>query len=447
MQAQFRRASGAKCDLGGLLPTNAFRVHCQRDQMTFCRPTVRAFDTRDKGADDTRHQRGQMTTDPTAAANAIIQRIRTEPVPNVTAEDAVVLEAVPERTLMMDKLLAIHYNQAGDMVRALDAAERIFAKEKTSESVKNVGLLLRKLKRYDEASEFCTHHRDLYDPIDWNDTMAMIRNETGDTDGAAQHGTRSLELKDAACESAPELKPVKRTFNREEPRRNIITFSLWGQDPRYLSGAMKNVVVARYLYPGWTPRFYIDESVPQAARDYILQQGGQLVLAPKEWPADRFGLFWRFLVEDDPDVDFFMVRDADSVMNIKERAAVEDWLASGRTFHLMRDLPTHSELILAGMWAAQRGNIGTMSKRVQDHVTGGQRKLGNRITDQEFLRWKIWPIVRQDVMAHDAYLDFGNPTRYRDEFHLPARLHIGQNDFIHQRARKLRQDPSNADRN
>lgn len=446
MQAPIGRVSGTGSDLGGLLPPNRFKVHYQHDQMTFCRPFERPFDTRHKGADDARHQRGQMTTDPTEAANVILQRIRAEPAPNVTPEDAVILESVPNRTLMMDKLLAIHYNQTGDMVRALETAERIFSKEQTKENVKNVGLLLRKLKRYEQASAFCTRHQDLFDPIDWNDTMAMILNETGDAAGAARHGTRSLELKDAACEPAPQLSPVTRPFNREDPHRNIIAFSLWGQDPRYLTGAMKNVVVARYMYPGWTARFFIDESVPQAARDYILQQGGQLVLAPKEWPAERFGLFWRFLVEDDPKIDFYMVRDADSVMNIKEAAAVEDWLASGRAFHVMRDLPTHSELMLAGMWGAHRGNIGSMTKRIHEHVNSGERKLGNRITDQEFLRGKIWPIVRQDVMAHDAHLSFGNPTRFRDEFHLPARFHIGQNDFVHRRARTLRQDPPNAGR-
>ena len=48
-----------------------------------------------------------------------------------------------------------------------------------------------------------------------------------------------------------------------------------------------------------------------------------------------------------------------------------------------------SELILAGMWGTHRGNIGDMRKRIAEHVEGADRKLGNRITDQEFLRWKI----------------------------------------------------------
>lgn len=67
-------------------------------------------------------------------------------------------------------------------------------------------------------------------------------------------------------------------------------------------------------------------------------------------PANRYGLFWRFLVEDDRDVDIYVCRDADSVPTIRERVAVQDWLNSGQPFHVMRDFLTHSELVLAGLW-------------------------------------------------------------------------------------------------
>ena len=40
-------------------------------------------------------------------------------------------------------------------------------------------------------------------------------------------------------------------IDREERSRNVIAFSLWGSNPRYLRGALTNATVARYLYPGW----------------------------------------------------------------------------------------------------------------------------------------------------------------------------------------------------
>jgi hypothetical protein len=49
------------------------------------------------------------------------------------------------------------------------------------------------------------------------------------------------------------------------------------------------------------------------------------------------------------------VRDADSVLNLRERLAVDDWLASGRWFHIMRDWWSHTDLVLAGMWGGVAG--------------------------------------------------------------------------------------------
>ena len=42
----------------------------------------------------------------------------------------------------------------------------------------------------------------------------------------------------------------------------LITFSLWGQNPKYLYGALKNAELAKTIYPGWICRFYIAASVP-----------------------------------------------------------------------------------------------------------------------------------------------------------------------------------------
>ena len=36
----------------------------------------------------------------------------------------------------------------------------------------------------------------------------------------------------------------------------LITFSLWGQDPKYLVGAIRNAELASEIYPDWICRFY-----------------------------------------------------------------------------------------------------------------------------------------------------------------------------------------------
>ena len=366
------------------------------------------------------------------AAQAIVERMRKAPHSKITAADAETLMAAQDRTLMMDKLLAVYFNQASDFPRALDQAQMIFSKEPTAEGAKNVALLMRRCKRLDEAVAFIEANEGLFNPIDLNDALCSTHWARRDVAAAIRHGRRTLELKDAAAPEAATISPIRRAFDPDARTRNIIAFSLFGDDRRYLTGAMNNAIVARYLYPGWTARYYVDDSVPLAFQKQLATQGAQVLKLAGGWKADRYGLFWRFIVEDDEDIDFYLVRDADSVCNIKERAAVEDWLASGKAFHLMRDLPSHCELILAGMWGAQRGNIGQMSNRIQTHVETAAKKVNNRITDQEFTRNVLWPIVKQDAMIHDAYLCFGpGAVPFRDEFRLPASHHIGQNDWVH----------------
>ena len=42
----------------------------------------------------------------------------------------------------------------------------------------------------------------------------------------------------------------------------IISFSLWGRDPKYTVGAIKNAELAKEIYPGWICRFYCANDVP-----------------------------------------------------------------------------------------------------------------------------------------------------------------------------------------
>ena len=52
----------------------------------------------------------------------------------------------------------------------------------------------------------------------------------------------------------------------------------------------------------------------------------------------------------DPEAEYVIFRDADSVVSHREAEAVAEWIESGRLFHTMRDSGSHTALILAGMW-------------------------------------------------------------------------------------------------
>jgi tetratricopeptide (TPR) repeat protein len=65
------------------------------------------------------------------------------------------------------------------------------------------------------------------------------------------------------------------------------------------------------------------------------RQAGEVALQPEEQSL-RQKPCWRFQVANDPEVGRFAVRDCDSVVSLRERHAVEEWLAGDRWFHVMR---------------------------------------------------------------------------------------------------------------
>ena len=49
-------------------------------------------------------------------------------------------------------------------------------------------------------------------------------------------------------------------------------------------------------------------------------------------------------------VDLLLSRDLDSLISDRERSAVEEWISSGETTHVMRDNVHHWTPMLGGMW-------------------------------------------------------------------------------------------------
>lgn len=365
-------------------------------------------------------------------AAALVQRFRRDADTRFGPEELAVLDAAASSDLWAAKIAGLHHFKAGNLPRAVTLMQLVLAREPTAENIVNLAVLHRDAGDFDAAIALLAEHRATLEPVRYHDMMCSCLGHLGRLARAAAHGTEALRLKDAAGPPQPRRDFTVTPIDLEQPSRNVIAFSLWGSDTRYLQGALNNAVVARYLYPGWTARFYVDESVPLEVRRLLTQNGAEVMMV-RGMPAAEFGLYWRFLVEDDERVAIYLVRDADSVLNVKERAAVGEWLRSGRAFHVMRDNIQHCELVLAGMWGAHRGNIGEMTERVLRHVAG----IGNRANfvhrDQHFLRSEIWPILRQDVLVHDAHFNFGAVSRFDPAFALPRRMHIGQNDWVHYR--------------
>ncbi len=240
---------------------------------------------------------------------------------------------------------------------------------------------------------------------------------------ARAHGTAALILKDNAAIATPHPLPALLPFDPSRPNQNIIAFSLYGVGERYLRGAIANARGQPYLYPCWTCRFYVDVSVPEEVLRDLNATGAQIMRVDGLAAAD-YGTFWRYLVADDPAVDRYLVRDADSVINTRERVAVDEWLASDRHFHVMRDGPNQCDLVLAGLWGGVRGALAPILPAMTRFV-GDPDQLRGRTADQIFLREAAWTTIRQSVLTHDSQFAFGERRDFPAVGQLPPGRVLG----------------------
>jgi len=252
----------------------------------------------------------------------------------------------------------------------------------------------------------------------------------GDLATAREFGLKSLHIKDRlSANSAIAQQRPRPEFDYINRSRNIISFSLFGTQERYTRIAIENAKAVSFVYPGWMCRYYVDNSVPKAVLDDLSQLGAQIFQVPQ--PHDlptASGLFWRFYVASDPNIDYFLVRDVDSLINVREKVAVDEWIASNCNFHVMRDFYTHSELILAGMWGGVAGMLPNIRQQVQDFQSNNAiSKLGVHNLDQQFLRSKIWPMIKGSLMQHDSVFGFKGARPFPTVGAIEPIRHVGQN--------------------
>jgi hypothetical protein len=182
------------------------------------------------------------------------------------------------------------------------------------------------------------------------------------------------------------------------------------------------------LFPGWTCRVYLDDSVPPAVRAGLNAAGAQVVELDAARRQALPAVTWRFLVLDDAGVDRFLVRDADALLSEREQAAVVQWTDSEQWFHHVRDYFTHTELLLAGLWGGCNGWIRDTEASIAAYARRHQGAL--RYVDQHFLREHVWPYARQSLLSHDQLFGFHDAQPFPP--HPPVRwaaanFHVGSN--------------------
>lgn len=183
----------------------------------------------------------------------------------------------------------------------------------------------------------------------------------------------------------------------------IISFSLWGDKPMYVQGAFENIKLANEIYPGWKVRIYTDKYTNHDLLKKLNQAGAQIRVVEHNFP-HWYNLFIRFLVNDDPVVTKYIVRDTDSRLSLREKMCVTEWESSNKPFHCMRDHPWHYGVkFLGGMWGCKTGVIPNISNLIEQYVKINPNFIKG--IDQFFLQDMVWKYVKDNRIEHDSIRD------------------------------------------
>lgn len=173
----------------------------------------------------------------------------------------------------------------------------------------------------------------------------------------------------------------------------IISFCLWGRNPKYTIGAIKNAQLAKTIFPDWKCRFYVGQSVPWSVITSLHEHNAEVVHMPEA--GDWKGMFWRFLPANDPHIDVFISRDTDSRLDWSEKTVIDQWLSSSYSVLALGQHPWHTVPLMGGGWGMKKNAVPNFT----DLLSQWNREDRYQ-TDQEFLNSAVWPLVQKNTLMY-----------------------------------------------
>ena len=217
--------------------------------------------------------------------------------------------------------------------------------------------------------------------------------------------------------------------------------SLFGRNPRHTWGVIRNAQLVPVHFPGWRLRVYIPKfstettqlSVPLRVINKLKQLGADIARVSGK-AAGFSPRDWRLLVADDQNIDYFLIRNADSRLSDRDSSAVNEWIAEverniqsgygdALPVHCIKDHPKHAEHpIVDGLWggrpAALYRRLGTkLTTAIQRKLMmGGASNFNVSLANttsatqlprrpQTGLETSLWSVIiggGADVMFHDV---------------------------------------------
>ena len=171
----------------------------------------------------------------------------------------------------------------------------------------------------------------------------------------------------------------------------VISFSLWGNNPRYSIGAIRNCEIANEYYRGWNINIYyydIEQHYIDRLNEFknvnLIYSEDKLFISP---------YFWRFFAFFEPNNTFVLSRDCDSRLSLREKECADQWILSNKKICIIRDHIRHYDFpMLAGMFGIKDG----LTKKHYDLMLD-YGKHNYYTVDQNYLTNCVWNDYKDDV--------------------------------------------------
>ena len=189
--------------------------------------------------------------------------------------------------------------------------------------------------------------------------------------------------------------------------KKIISYSLWGDDPKYTHGAIHNANLVTTEFPGWIMRIYYNNTVPPEVINILKDAPNVELILIEENQYSWGGLYWRFYVHDDESVERYIIRDLDCRLSKNDKACMDEWIDSKLPFHLMRAVSSHNIEIMGGLWGAVKSELkfNMLEEIAQYHNDLPPTRKG---PDQQFLRDKVWPLIKGKCLVHGEDFNYNS---------------------------------------
>jgi hypothetical protein len=206
--------------------------------------------------------------------------------------------------------------------------------------------------------------------------------------------------------------------------KKIISFSLYGNDPKYYLGAEQNIIEAKEIYSDWICRFYCKKNVPNFDKLKNIQDIEFISVDDSEIIPT---IYLRFLAIDDKDVDVCIFRDCDSIVNSKEKIAVDEWLKSDKILHTMHDNNGgHFDEVMAGMWGMKKVLNYYIREKIINFLEKENKKNYVYRDDQIFLKKYILKDFENSWIDHNSTSTY----RYKSSVNFPDYKKIKYGTFV-----------------